>query len=120
MLERASHAVIQTDTIAAARAALQAASPDLLIIDNNLPDGSGIELAGQLRAEGFDGVIVVITAQETIETAVAAMKMGADDFVQKSHRLEQLPVKVERWLEQRKVRRRLELYERLERTRDAA
>jgi DNA-binding NtrC family response regulator len=120
MFERSGHAVSQAADIAEARTAMQSASPDVLIIDNHLPDGLGIELTAQTRAEGFGGVIVVITAEGTIENAVAAMRSGADDFLQKPIKLEELPVKVERWLEQRRVRRRLELYERMERSRDAA
>ncbi len=120
MFERVGHAVIQAASVAEARVVMQATSPDLLIIDNHLPDGLGIELTAQLRADGFDGVIAVITAEGTIENAVSAMRNGADDFLQKPIKLEELPVKVERWLEQRKVRRRLELYERMERTREAS
>jgi DNA-binding NtrC family response regulator len=119
MLERGGHTVTQGECLADARAALQAATPDLVIFDNRLPDGLGIDMLRQLRADGFDGVVVVITAEGTIENAVAAMRHGADDFLQKPLKLEELPVKVDRWLEQRKVRRRLELYERMERRRDA-
>lgn len=120
MFERSGHTISQAATIAEARDVLANCSPDLIVIDNHLPDGLGIELAGQTRAEGFDGVIIIITAEGTIENAVAAMRNGADDFLQKPIKLEELPVKVDRWIEQRKMRRRLELYERMERTREAA
>ncbi len=61
-----------------------------------------------------------MTAYGTIENAVAAMKDGADDYLQKPLSLEELSIQTSRWLEQRTVSRRLRLYERLEQTRDQA
>lgn len=79
---------------------------------------NGIDLVRELRAEGFDGVIVVMTAFGTIESAVSAMRLGADDYLQKPLSMEELSLQVGRWLEHRTVERRLHLYERIEKTRE--
>lgn len=85
----------------------------------NLGGEDGIDLVRRLREDGFDGVIVVMTAFGTIQSAVNAMKLGADDYLPKPLSLEELVLLVDRLLENRKVRRRLSLYQRIERDRDA-
>jgi two-component system response regulator FlrC len=56
---------------------------DLLVTDLRLPGRSGLELLRTLRDDGHETPAVVITAHGTIEDAVAAMKLGAVDFLQK-------------------------------------
>ncbi|MGE4197951.1 MAG: sigma-54-dependent transcriptional regulator [Phycisphaerales bacterium] len=115
MLTRSGHKVRETDSAPQAFELIQKGRFDLVISDVNLREGNGIELVESARADGFDGIAVIITAFGTIETAVVAMKRGADDFLQKPLRLEELPLQVEKWLERRKMAQRLRLFERLER-----
>lgn len=112
------HDVVECASIADATMALTEGEFDLIISDVNLGDGNGVEFIRRARAEGFDGIAVVVTAFGTIETAVNAMKLGADDFLQKPLKMEELPLQAEKWLQQRKVVRRLRLYERLEKARE--
>ena len=69
-------------TLADARAALRAASPDLLLLDVGLPDGSGLdflrEIDGSTNAE-----IVLITGNGTVDAAVEAIRHGAADYLTK-------------------------------------
>jgi DNA-binding NtrC family response regulator len=113
-----THTVVECADLSGAAAALAEGEFDLIITDVNLPDGDGIEFVRKARSDGFDGIAVIVTAFGTIETAVAAMKQGADDFLQKPLKMEELPLQTEKWLQQRKVARRLRLYERLEQNRD--
>ncbi|MBX3402139.1 MAG: sigma-54-dependent Fis family transcriptional regulator [Phycisphaeraceae bacterium] len=113
-----SHAVVECASLSEAAAAMAEGEFDLVVTDVNLPDGNGIEFVRSARSDGFDGIAVIVTAFGTIETAVAAMKQGADDFLQKPLKMEELPLQTEKWLQQRKVARRLKLYERLEQSRD--
>ncbi len=114
-LERAGHAVQSCESIDDAESLVRAHDFDLVITDVCLGTDSGIDFVRRIREEGFDGAVVVMTAFGTIDTAVSAMKYGADDFVQKPLALRELPIQVDRWLEQRRLARRLELYERQER-----
>ncbi len=117
-LEKAGHGIFEFGSVEAAWDRVWAEGADLVITDVNLPGQSGLECVRKLRAEGFGGAIVVVTAYGTVETAVAAIKDGADEFLQKPLSLEELRVVVARALENKKVRSRLDLYERLEKTRE--
>jgi len=64
-------------------ARLQRGGVDLLITDLRLPGMSGLELLREARAAGAETPAIVITAHGTVEDAVAALKLGALDFLQK-------------------------------------
>ena len=65
--------------------ALERASsvPDLILLDLELPRRDGQSVLEELRRRGIDSTVVVITAHGSIERAVAAMRAGAWDFVEK-------------------------------------
>jgi DNA-binding NtrC family response regulator len=101
-----------------ARRLLQGSEFDLVLTDLNLTGESALTLVNELREGGYEGGIVMITAFGTIETAVEAMKRGADDFLQKPVSLDQLTVIVERTLGDRRRQRRLRAFEQLEARRE--
>jgi two-component system response regulator FlrC len=61
----------------------RAPAVDLLVTDLKLPGMSGLDLVREARQAGADAAVVVMTAHGTIEDAVAAMKLGAFDFLTK-------------------------------------
>src|SRR5262245_24287463 len=63
---------------------------DLCLTDMHLPDGNGIELVRHISADHPGLPVAVITAFGNMDTAIAALKAGAFDFVQKPVDLEQL------------------------------
>jgi DNA-binding NtrC family response regulator len=63
-----------------ARRALQVEPPDVLLADLQLPDGSGLDLLNE-RPPSVD--VVLITGHATVDTAVAALRMGAADYLTK-------------------------------------
>lgn len=65
---------------------------DLVLLDVNLPDVSGIELLPQLRARSTEVAVVMLTSEDDIKTAIDAIRQGADGFIQKSD----LPISGER------------------------
>ncbi len=114
-LAKAEHIVFDTNRIAPALEIVQAQEPDVVITDLNLAGGDhGLDLVKRLRVDGHSAAIIVITAYGTVESAVEAVKQGADEFLQKPLSMEELKVIVARSLENRKVRSRLDLYERIE------
>jgi len=56
---------------------------DVAVFDMNMPGMSGLELLQRIRQSKIDVEVIILTGQGTIETAVAAMKMGACDFLTK-------------------------------------
>jgi len=66
-----------------ALAAWPAFAPDVAFLDLRLPGMSGVEVLQQARAAGARTVCVVLTAYGTVETAVAALREGADDYLLK-------------------------------------
>jgi DNA-binding NtrC family response regulator len=83
VLRRGGFAVEDAATAEDALERLTAGAPDLLVTDLRLPGRSGVELLRELRNRGIGVPVVVITAHGTIEDAVAAMKLGAVDFLAK-------------------------------------
>jgi two-component system, OmpR family, response regulator len=82
-LRREPYAVAAAENIAEARRAMAEAPVDLLVLDLNLPDGDGIDLCRQLRAEGHDGAIIMVTARDAAIDRVLGLELGADDYLTK-------------------------------------
>lgn len=65
---------------------------DIAIIDLRLPDGSGIDILKSLKEQNPDTVVLIITAFASTETAIAAMKLGAYDYVTKPFNLDEIRI----------------------------
>jgi len=88
------------------------ATPDLVLLDLVMPGRSGLELLAELSDRGVRAPVIVLTATNTVNAAVEAMKRGAADFITKPFELDALRIKVRRLIEKR------ELEEEVERLRD--
>jgi DNA-binding NtrC family response regulator len=103
ILRRAGYHCVGTTDPTRALALLESEHPDLLLTDLQMPHVNGLEL--MRRAHEVDGAIpvVIITAYASIETAVAAIKQGAYDYLPKTFTVDQLTVTVERALRARSL-----------------
>jgi DNA-binding NtrC family response regulator len=103
ILRRAGYHCVSTTDPTRAFALLESEHPDLLVTDLQMPHVNGLEL--MRRAHELDAAIpvVVITAYASIETAVAAIKQGAYDYLPKTFTVDQLTVTVERALRARSL-----------------
>lgn len=63
---------------------------DLIILDISLPGQSGLAWLQSLRAQGFRGCVILITAFADLETAIEALRAGASDFILKPFRVPQI------------------------------
>ena len=102
-LSRSGHRVRQAADAAQALARLAEEEPDVVLLDLMLPDRPGIDLLRQLRAERPTVEVVVLTAHGTIDTALAAMKLGAHDYLRKPCHLQELELTLERACERRRL-----------------
>ena len=80
-------------TLAQARSALAQSSFDLLILDINLPDGSGLELLEQVRKTS-DVPVILLTANDMEMDVVTGLESGADDYITKPFSLAILRARV--------------------------
>lgn len=89
-------------------------TPDLILADLKMPGMDGLELLSRMRLKGFDAPFVMMTAYGTVETAVEAMKKGAEDYLTKPVNIEELEIQIKRILSHRSLLREAsELRERL-------
>jgi DNA-binding NtrC family response regulator len=65
-------------------------NPDLVILDLKLPQKSGIEVLREIRKFNEELKVVVLTAYETVESAVEAMKLGAHDYLSKPIKIQKI------------------------------
>jgi two-component system nitrogen regulation response regulator GlnG len=72
--------------------------PDVIVLDVNLPDVTGLELFGQLHALDARSPVIFITGKSTTDTAIEAMKLGAYDYLFKPLELSQLRQVIDRAL----------------------
>jgi two-component system response regulator AtoC len=79
-------------------------SPDLILLDMRLPDGSGLEVLQEIKREDPTVPIIMMTAYGEVETAVEAMKGGAYDFILKPYSLDKLRVTITNALETHRLR----------------
>jgi len=111
-LGRLGHSCRSVESGGECLALLETFSPDVILVDIRLPDVDGLELIDRIRAEGTECPIIVLTAYASISNAVAAMKRGAADYLEKPVDLDQLAIVVQRTLENARLRGRLEMFER--------
>ena len=91
--------IIQTPDLAAARQALQ--SPvDLIILDINLPDGSGLSFCKELRGSS-DVPVIFLTANDMETDIVTGLECGGDDYITKPFSLMVLRARVNAVLRRR-------------------
>lgn len=109
-LQREGHKGTISATLAAARSSLQAGLPDIILLDVRLPDGSGLELLREIRADQqrHHLPVVMMTAYGELEDAVSAMKQGATDYLKKPVDLDELVLTLGKVTETRQLKRQLD------------
>ena len=106
-LETYGYDIQQADTLAAAMEQLRTQVPDLAIVDYALPDGTALDLLANIKRQGIDVPIVVLTGHGSIELAVMAVKEGAEQFLTKPVELASLALVVDRIIEHQQNSRRV-------------
>ncbi|PTS72685.1 nitrogen regulation protein NR(I), partial [Sphingomonas sp. HMWF008] len=89
-LKRDGHRVTTAATIAEAEVQLAAAPPDVLISDVVLPDGNGLDLVDRVVRAQPGLPVIILSAQNTLTTAVRATEVGAFDYLPKPFDLDVL------------------------------
>jgi two-component system nitrogen regulation response regulator GlnG len=96
-LEDAGHEVVEAADGEEARELLSTEGFDLAFLDIRMPGASGLDLLEEIRARGPNHpVVVIMTAQNTFDNAIEAMKRGAFDYLTKPFDLKQVAALVEK------------------------
>jgi DNA-binding response OmpR family regulator len=102
-LAAAGHEIGWAKDLTQARVRLSGSTMDLVLLDLGLPDGDGLQVCKELRASDERTIIVVVTAQSAAADAVRALDAGADDYVTKPFRTEELLARLRAHLRRRDV-----------------
>ena len=89
---RAGHTVGEAETAASGLAEARREGCELVLLDLGLPDRDGLELIPLLKA--MDRVVVVLTARDATAEKVAALDLGADDYVTKPFDTDELLARI--------------------------
>jgi DNA-binding response OmpR family regulator len=76
---------------------------DLLILDLGLPDQDGLDVLAAVRGQGETLPIIVLTARDGVDDTVAGLEGGADDYITKPFRFEELLARIRVQLRNRQV-----------------
>jgi DNA-binding NtrC family response regulator len=78
---------------------------DLMVLDIAMPGKSGVAWLHELRATGYQGDVILITAYADLETAIGALRGGASDFILKPFRIDQILNAIGRCFDQTRLKR---------------
>lgn len=96
LFEQEGYEVYDAGSIDAAKPLIAANSPEVVVLDLGLPDGSGHDLIPVIKQNNKHTEIIVITAMGTIDNAVDSMRLGAYDFITKPFDTEKILISSER------------------------
>lgn len=102
----------EVETAGAALAAFDAETPAAVLLDINLPDGSGLDVLRKIRHRQPDAVVIMITANVLVDETIAALRGGAYDFIGKPINLEELHVAIRNGIEASHLRKEVTQFRR--------
>ncbi len=112
-LERAGHEVKVEHRAEGCVEKLKKWNADLFFLDIALPDGDGLEILGEVKNECPEIPVVMLTADDTAETAIKAMKLGAVDYITKPFSVDEVKIIVSQILEVESLKREVSFLRRI-------
>jgi two-component system response regulator AtoC len=107
--EDEGHEVFHASCLREARELEPRHQPDLILMDQGLPDGKGYDLLCEFQEQDSPATMIMMTAEHDLDLAIAAIKAGAFDFVHKPIKTDELNHTVNRALEHQKLARQVEV-----------
>jgi diguanylate cyclase (GGDEF)-like protein len=106
LLRAAGFAVESAEGTVAARQRLAGRDFDLVLLDKNLPDGTGLDLAHEVRQRTSDTALVAITAHGSVDSAIEALRLDLADYILKPFHAEDLLGRLRRVVELQALKRK--------------
>ena len=108
-LARADYAIVEAENAREATERLRDERPDITLLDLGLPDRDGLELVPLFKQQS-DTTLIVVSARDATEEKVAALDLGADDYLTKPFELRELVLRL-RALDRRRAQSRPPVWE---------
>ena len=106
------YAPVEAETVEASLKAFEAEQPAAVLLDINLPDGSGLDVLREIKRRQPDAVVIMITANVLVDDTIAALRGGAYDFIGKPINLDELQVTIRNGIEAQRLRREVNIIRR--------
>jgi two-component system, NtrC family, response regulator PilR len=103
MMQKQGYDVQTASSGSEAKERMRAGGIDLVVTDVMMPDVSGIDLLEHIKREMPDTSVIVITAYASHDTAVEAMKLGAEDYITKPFNVDEFAIIVRRTLQRKEL-----------------
>lgn len=95
----------EAGSVAEAWTVFKASEPQIVLLDIDLPDGSGLDVLNELKESEPDTIVIMVTGSVDVPNTVAALRGGAHDFIGKPIKLEELRVTLRNAFETKDLRK---------------
>src|ERR1044071_1007234 len=99
---------IEAGTVAEGTKLFKSELPAAVLLDIDLPDGSGLDVLREIKREHPDAIVIMITGNVQVDNTISALRGGAYDFIGKPINLEELRVTIRNAIEARQLRSEVE------------
>src|SRR4030095_14610192 len=103
---------VEAGTVNPALATFDSDQPAAVLLDVNLPDGSGLDGLREIKHRQTDTVVIMMTGRVLVADTISALRGGAYDFVGKPINLEELQVTIRNGIEAQSLRKEVRLIRR--------
>ncbi|HSB11033.1 MAG TPA: sigma-54 dependent transcriptional regulator [Blastocatellia bacterium] len=111
-LRNSGYTCIEAGSVSAALAAFETEGPAAVLLDVNLPDGSGLDCLRDIKRRQSDAVVIMMTGNVLVADTIAALRGGAYDFIGKPINLEELQITIRNGIEAQALRREVRMIRR--------
>lgn len=87
---------------------IDAFRPDVIILDINLPKKSGLDILKEIKKRKLTSGVLILTADDTAETAVKAMKLGAEDYITKPFNINKVKIAIKNIIEKERLKQEID------------
>jgi len=87
---------------------IKAWDPDVVLLDIRMPDRNGIDILQEIKGDGMTTQVVMLTADDTVDTAVNAMKLGAADYLTKPFNTDEVKIVINGIIEKESLKQEVD------------
>ncbi len=105
VLKTGNYRVLSTNSARQALTLIHAESPDLVILDLMMPVMTGFEILDAVDRERCDAAFIIVTGENSLDSAIKAIRKGASDYLRKPFEPDELIIRVDNVLKQQQMQR---------------